>query len=728
MSSAALLVSLLFLGQLARAQTADEDFEVVLLPTEWSAGDATVPLRFSAFGQTVELLLRRNERLLAPSFELWTSERNRSSRVDDRAKRLPCHYLHENSRSSAAVSLCEDGSVRGLIFLENDGLEIRPLSEEETASRAEARPRSLGRPHAISRRRVPSLRGGGRALDRVRLGRLPRRQEGPSRRDEASNQTLTIELALFLDEAGYKSFEPHFSGDEGKLRDLLLAYVNNIQALYHHPSLGRRIDLALVRLELMRSQPRRLAGLDGERDEVLEAFCQYAEGLNPAADEDPQHWDMGLYVSGLDLYAAERGARDHATMGLAPVGGVCWARYACAIAEFGVGGQAGRAFPSAGFAAVYVAAHEMAHNLGMHHDSAGNGCPADGYIMSPSRGLSGETHWSGCSREVARSLAAGKPCLLDRAGVDPGLEAHRHLDHRGRFGQLPGRRWTAKRQCELLLRDRAALAADCEAADCCGALRCRAPGRAGVRLAGPALDGTRCAEGRECRAGECLPPRDHRCEATTAATAAATAATALGWSEWREGGCESGCIRGSRGFVERRRSCLDGAAGCAGPSRVVALCADRGACEGRSRRRLSAREHAGLRCSELGARGLGAVDGGAGGLQAAHEPARPWLACALFCRHERVAAYFPPRTQLEALGLDPYFPDGTWCHRQDGRDYFCREHRCLPEDFGFNEANSPHEDQPLQPVAIERHSGGRALGRDEDTWLDSKDYAAGSAA
>lgn len=168
---------------------------------------------------------------------------------------------------------------------------------------------------------------------------------------------------MFLDAAAYGLFQPFLSpadpADDSRLLDLLLAYVNNIQALYHHPSLGRRIDLALVRLELMARQPKELAHLDGERSDTLDAFCAYSRDLNPAADEDPRHWDMGLYVSGLDFYAVQQGKRHPMTMGLAPVGGVCWPDYACVIAEFGVNSQP--AYPSAGFTSVYIAAHEIAH-------------------------------------------------------------------------------------------------------------------------------------------------------------------------------------------------------------------------------------------------------------------------------------------------------------------------------------------------------------------------------
>lgn len=43
-------------------------------------------------------------------------------------------------------------------------------------------------------------------------------------------------------------------------------------------------------------------------------------------------------------------------------------------------------------------------SLGMHHDGSHNGCPKDGYIMSPSRGTNGETVWSTCSADVIRKL------------------------------------------------------------------------------------------------------------------------------------------------------------------------------------------------------------------------------------------------------------------------------------------------------------------------------------
>lgn len=71
-----------------------------------------------------------------------------------------------------------------------------------------------------------------------------------------------------------------------------------MQALYHHPSLGRSAEIALVRLEIMKRQPADMPHYEGERSKLLDSFCDYQRRKNPKGDSNPEHWDMALYVSG----------------------------------------------------------------------------------------------------------------------------------------------------------------------------------------------------------------------------------------------------------------------------------------------------------------------------------------------------------------------------------------------------------------------------------------------
>jgi len=118
---------------------------------------------------------------------------------------------------------------------------------------------------------------------------------------------------------------------------------------------------------------------------------------------------------------------------------------------------------------------------------------------------------------------------------------------------------------------------------------------------------------------------------------------------------------------------------CKGLYYDVILCKDEKLCK---KKRRTIDEFTTLKCGLFSER-LPKLDGTAKGLQAAHEADMPWMACAIFCRRKDITAYYAPRVELNDLGLDPYFPDGTWCHAEEGQDYFCRQHHCLPENFRF---------------------------------------------
>lgn len=347
----------------------------------------------------------------------------------------------------AGISDCnEDKKITGMVILEDSILEIEPYTEllQEAAMFSEFGDIPEGSPnlHVVKRStNIPNIRNDFRKGPAHNLTRMEYRSDGRPNK----NDRLTLEVALFFDKAGYETFAPLFRYDSEKISDLLLAYLNAVQALYYHPSLGEPIDIVLVYMEIMKQQPKDMPTHNGERSELLDSFCVYQQSRNTLDGQDG-HWDMALYVSGLDFYAWENGKKDSATMGLATVGGVCLPEYNCITAEFGVTNQFGRPFPSAGFTSVYILAHEIGHNLGMSHDSKGNECPKDGFIMSPSRGTQGETVWSSCSAEVLKDIRSWAYCLKDKPAV-----IKKEYDAMDMFKGHPGRSYTAKRQCEILL-------------------------------------------------------------------------------------------------------------------------------------------------------------------------------------------------------------------------------------------------------------------------------------
>lgn len=401
------------------SETIVPEYEIVDLPESLSSGresvldgekseDESKYVNFKVFDRLVKLNLHPNKHLISPYARIVRKTLNQTLKfIDTDDPPDFCHYIHVDDVSSAAISNCLPKEVHGLIFLPDQTLEIMPLSKKlkfafnlrESTFELKNGMKVTKIPHMIKR----TIFFNGTFGDDF-LSSSYRFKSFPKSRGVLFNQP-TVELGLFFDEAFYNFFAPFFENDREKLQNFILSYINAVQSLYYHPSLGRKIDFTIVYLELMEEQPLGMPHAYGERNALIENFCSYQMSLNPSDDINPEHWDMSVYVSALDFFAWDaNGSKNGVTMGLATVGGVCNDEYNCVIAEFGSINQFGKPYPSSGYTAVYILAHEIGHNLGMSHDSTGNSCSKDGFVMSPSRGTKGETTWSHCSSSIAKNL------------------------------------------------------------------------------------------------------------------------------------------------------------------------------------------------------------------------------------------------------------------------------------------------------------------------------------
>lgn len=163
-------------------------------------------------------------------------------------------------------------------------------------------------------------------------------------------RVLHIETAVFVDKDLYRHMMKNYATDtESKLIRFVLAMINGVQLLYHHPSLGHEINFVLKRLEILHNDPKGLQR-SSDIDVFLNSFCLWQRKFNPASDADTVHYDHAVILTGLDLYVVgKNGKISSQVVGLAPVAGMCTATSSCTINE-------GKHFES-----VFVVAHEIGH-------------------------------------------------------------------------------------------------------------------------------------------------------------------------------------------------------------------------------------------------------------------------------------------------------------------------------------------------------------------------------
>ena len=374
-------------------------------------------------------------------------------------------------------------------------------------------------------------------------------------------------------------------------------------------------------------------------------------------------------------------------MGLSTVTGVCEEDYGCVIAEIGVVDEHGLNYPSTGYLAVYVIAHEIGHNLGMNHDSKGNDCSHEGFVMSPTRGLEGETGWSHCSRDLLVKLDLA--CLKNH----PGQVA---VDHLYKFRDFPGFAIDAKAQCEFASHDHSATVAN-SGREMCRGLECVSRGK--DVSAGLALDGTSCRDDGDwiCYQGGCVK----KSIPTLGELDNGVKVEEPSWTEWSPGSCKRPCIKGSIAVSTRTRACRKGGKTvsvdfCPGESKESDFCLDpESNCQEADL--ISADDFASFTCDRFRkeSKRLEIMVEANSGSQTEDHP------CDISCKLASSGYFAPVKTFLPkpVKHLSEYFPDGTECTKVEGQTRYCMSGKCVDKNNragrsggGFSETDDREQD------------------------------------
>lgn len=138
-------------------------------------------------------------------------------------------------------------------------------------------------------------RSGGNRTTIERGNRLKRYISGTNK----VPRVLHIETAIFVDKDLYRHMTKNYPKDtESKLIRFVLAMINGVQLLYHHPSLGHEINFVLKRLEILHNDPKGLRRAS-DIDVFLNSFCLWQRKFNPVSDADAVHFDHAVILTGM---------------------------------------------------------------------------------------------------------------------------------------------------------------------------------------------------------------------------------------------------------------------------------------------------------------------------------------------------------------------------------------------------------------------------------------------
>ncbi|XP_035812602.2 A disintegrin and metalloproteinase with thrombospondin motifs 17 [Amphiprion ocellaris] len=452
-------------------------------------------LSLPAFGRKLYLNLTRDSTFLSRDFVVEERHSDQNASVSGLSTQQLCFYsgsIINHTDSLASLSTCS--GLTGLIQIGEDSLFILPVEEYDPSQSFS------GLKHQLLRHRRSAKTNS--TFDAVNpnycgtvQGREKRSKVGDEGRGKRNairlHDTYTVETVVVAD-----SDMVQYHGAEAAQR-FLLTVMNMVYNMFHHQSLGVRINIQVTKLVLLHSRPDKLkVGHHGERS--LESFClwQYQEfgghrylGSNhvPGGRDDIPPVDTAVLVTRTDFCVHKDEPCD--TVGVAYLGGACSAQRKCVLTE------------DNGLNLAFTIAHELGHNMGMSHDDDHTTCTGHSHIMSGEwvKGRNpSDLSWSSCSRDDLENFLRSKACacLLQ---TDPRSRYQVRLPPK-----LPGMHYSVDEQCQILFGANATFCNDMEHLMCAG-LWCLVEGDVSCKTKlDPPLDGTECGADKWCRAGECV--------------------------------------------------------------------------------------------------------------------------------------------------------------------------------------------------------------------------------